>query len=176
MKTTIATILASASLILSVGGSAQTSAVPWSVNGIGYAVSSCTTTVVKSLIGQRFVGTVKGPNSIIESGFLADTLFRTTPLSVAERAGVPKEFVLEQNYPNPFNPSTTIRYALPVRLHVTLAVYNTLGQQICILREGEQEAGYHDVQFDASGLSSGVYFYRIQAGEFVQTRRLLLLR
>ena len=88
----------------------------------------------------------------------------------------PVHVELLQNYPNPFNPSTMIRYSLPNRSQVTLTVFNTLGQQITILQNGEQEAGYHEVQFDGAGLSSGVYFYRIQVGEFVATKRLLLLR
>ncbi len=84
--------------------------------------------------------------------------------------------MLDQNYPNPFNPSTTIRYGLPERSHVSLAVYNTLGQQVTVLQNGEQEAGYHDVKFDASSLPSGVYFYRLQAGSYVETRKLCLVR
>jgi photosystem II stability/assembly factor-like uncharacterized protein len=85
-------------------------------------------------------------------------------------------FELLQNYPNPFNPSTTIRYGLPSRSQILLTVYNALGQQVAILQDGEQDAGYHEVRFDASRLASGVYFYRIQAGDFSQTKRLLLLR
>lgn len=80
-----------------------------------------------------------------------------------------------QNYPNPFNPSTKIRYALPCRSHVMLAVFNILGQQVRLLQDGEQEAGYHEVKFDATGLSNGVYFYQLKAGEFVQTKKLLLV-
>jgi formylglycine-generating enzyme len=83
---------------------------------------------------------------------------------------------LDQNYPNPFNPSTTIRYGLPNRSHVTLTVFNTLGQQISLLQDGEQEPGYHEVRFDGSNLASGVYFCRMQAGDFVITRKLLLVR
>jgi hypothetical protein len=91
-------------------------------------------------------------------------------------ADLPTRFSLNQNFPNPFNPSTTIRYGLPARSHVSLTVFNTLGQQISVLQDGEQEAGYNEAQFNATNLSSGVYFYRIQAGDFVQTKRLLLLR
>ena len=88
----------------------------------------------------------------------------------------PEAFVLEQNFPNPFNPSTTIRYALPERSHVTLSVYNTVGQLVATLVDGEEEAGYHRADFDGSRVASGVYFYRLQAGTFVRTMRSMLLR
>jgi hypothetical protein len=84
--------------------------------------------------------------------------------------------MLDQNYPNPFNPSTTIRYALPRRSQVRLTVFDVLGQQVLVLVDGEVEAGYHEVQFDAGRLSSGVYFYRLHAGDYAQTKKLLLLR
>jgi hypothetical protein len=67
-------------------------------------------------------------------------------------------------------------YGLPNGLHVTLSVFSTLGRQVAVLQNGEQEAGYHEVQFDGKNLSSGVYFYRLRAGDFVETKRLLLLR
>ena len=89
---------------------------------------------------------------------------------------VPNRFDLFQNYPNPFNPSTSIRYSLPSKSHVTLAVFNTLGQQVAELIKGEEEGGYDEVRFDAANLASGVYFYRIQAGSFVETKRFLLLK
>jgi hypothetical protein len=85
-------------------------------------------------------------------------------------------YMLSQNFPNPFNPSTVIRYGLPGSAHVILSVFNSLGQQVATLVQGDQEAGEHEVRFDAGSLSSGVYFYRIQAGDFVQTKRLLLLK
>jgi hypothetical protein len=89
---------------------------------------------------------------------------------------LPMRFALLQNYPNPFNPSTVIRYALPQRSRVTLTIYNTVGQQVRLLAAGEEEAGYHEVKFDGSNLASGVYFYRLQAGTFVGTKKLLLIR
>ena len=88
----------------------------------------------------------------------------------------PTELNLEQNYPNPFNPTTTIRYGLPARSHVTLTVFNTLGQQVAVLQNGEKDAGYHEVRFDGMNLPSGVYFYRLKAGSFTETKRLLLVR
>jgi len=83
---------------------------------------------------------------------------------------------LEQNYPNPFNPSTTITYALPKSSDVRLSVYDILGREVSVLVNERRDAGVHEVKFDGTNLASGVYMYRIQAGGFVQVKRLLLLR
>jgi hypothetical protein len=88
----------------------------------------------------------------------------------------PVEYSLRQNYPNPFNPSTTIRYEVPWASHVTITVYDMLGRQVSVLVNEMREAGVHEVKFDASNLASGVYFYFLRAGSFVDTKRLLLLR
>ncbi len=100
----------------------------------------------------------------------------TTGLVAFQSKDITESFKLSQNYPNPFNPTTTIEYALPHRSHVSLTVFNMLGQQVATLVNGEVEAGYHGVQFNAAGLASGVYFYRLQTPGFVQTRKLLLVR
>ena len=89
---------------------------------------------------------------------------------------LPSRFSLDQNYPNPFNPTTTIRYGLSTNAMVTLSVFNTLGQLVTTLVNEEERPGYHEVKFDGSNLASGVYFYRLSAGSFVQTRKLLLVR
>jgi hypothetical protein len=94
----------------------------------------------------------------------------------AAAEGVPGTFRLEQNYPNPFNPSTTIRYSIPRRSHVTLTVFSLLGQQVAVLVGAQQDAGSHEIRFDASGLASGVYFYRLTAEGHTGTRKLVLLR
>ncbi len=89
---------------------------------------------------------------------------------------LPSVFLLSQNYPNPFNPTTTIRYTLPHRSHVTLTVYNTLGQKIAELINADTGAGYHEVKFDGSRLASGMYVYRLQAGDYLAAKKLILLK
>ena len=93
---------------------------------------------------------------------------------------IPDDFKLEQNYPNPFNPTTIIKYQLPYKAKIELKIYNILGQEIATLINQEQNAGYHTIQFNANeirgGLASGVYFYRIVAGKFVQTKKMLLIK
>ena len=100
-----------------------------------------------------------------------------TATSVEGRSiDVPAHFSLAQNYPIPFNPSTTIRFGLPQKADMSLVVFNTLGQQVATLVDGSQDAGSHEVHFDGSELSSGVYFYRIQAGASVEAKNLFLVR
>lgn len=94
----------------------------------------------------------------------------------SEPASIPLEFSLAQNYPNPFNPSTTIRVSLPVASDVTLSVFNVLGQEVATVVRGAIPAGTHDFTFDASRLASGVYMYKIVAGNFVSAKKMLLLK
>ncbi|KAA0242219.1 MAG: T9SS type A sorting domain-containing protein [Ignavibacteriota bacterium] len=93
----------------------------------------------------------------------------------------PKEFVLYQNYPNPFNPNTVIRFEIPGQARndnvlVTLKIYDILGNEVATLVNEEKQAGVYEVEFDASSLASGMYLYKLQAGGFVQTKKMILLR
>ncbi|NWG27526.1 MAG: T9SS type A sorting domain-containing protein [Ignavibacteriaceae bacterium] len=89
---------------------------------------------------------------------------------------IPKNFQLDQNYPNPFNPSTKIRYSIPEASFASIKVYDMLGKELAILVNEEQSAGNYEVDFNAAGLSSGIYFYQLQAGNFVEMRKMILLR
>jgi hypothetical protein len=89
---------------------------------------------------------------------------------------LPISFALHQNYPNPFNPTTTIRYELPKASIVTLSVFDILGREVSVLVNERRDAGSHEVNFCARNLASGVYLCRMQAGDFVQLRKLLLVQ
>jgi len=107
-----------------------------------------------------------------------DSTFCELILSVDETGTdlVPKQFKLSQNYPNPFNPSTNISYALPTDEFVNLTVYNVLGKTITILVNEQKLAGSYVVSFNASGFPSGVYFYKLIAGNYVSINKMMLLK
>lgn len=90
--------------------------------------------------------------------------------------GIPIVYDLAQNYPNPFNPSTTIRYQIPQDGIVTLKIYDILGSEVATLVNEEKVAGKYEVNFNASSLASGVYIYKIQAGSFINSKKMLLLK
>ncbi|MFU8812277.1 MAG: T9SS type A sorting domain-containing protein [Balneolaceae bacterium] len=139
-----------------------------------------------------------GTNSIVTSGFVAGSgggtnrqvgetlfapVFRTLTLTRGQVTStedfddlMPREFALQQNFPNPFNPTTQINYTLPQNSHVRIDVYNIVGQRVATLVNREMAAGAHDVTFDATSLASGVYFYRLQAGNTLLTRKMTLIK
>ena len=88
----------------------------------------------------------------------------------------PEVFALSQNYPNPFNPTTQIKYSVPQHGYVSLKIYNLLGAEVATLFVGIRESGYYVATFNGDGLASGVYFYRMQANNFVETKKLILLK
>ena len=89
---------------------------------------------------------------------------------------IPVEFSLKQNFPNPFNPSTTISFSLPSKSHVSLKIYDVMGRDVATLASEELTAGTHTRQWIADGVPSGVYFYCLQAGSFIETKKILHLR
>jgi photosystem II stability/assembly factor-like uncharacterized protein len=120
------------------------------------------------------------------TGLFSDSIFVTnqiTGIKEQPKQGIPHEFTLEQNYPNPFNPSTTIRYQLPVSSHVTLKVFNVLGQVVSVLMDEQQSAGYKSVEWYASNYTSGLYFYKLEVvsttnakQSFTQVKKMVLMK
>ena len=123
--------------------------------------------------GNLLVGTNGGGLAIYHEGGIVSVNNR--------KENLPAGFVLYQNYPNPFNPSTTIKYAIPAinnreATKVKLVVYDLLGREVATLVNGEKSAGSYQAYFDGSALTSGLYFYKLQAGNFIQTRKMLLIK
>jgi predicted GH43/DUF377 family glycosyl hydrolase len=116
------------------------------------------TTLVYRLKQMDFLGTYE----------YSDEVFVENP--------APVDYVLYQNYPNPFNPTTTITFGIPVKTHVVLKVFNAVGEEVAQLCNGEREAGRYIFEFSAEGLPSGIYFYQLRTGEFVQTKKMLLIK
>lgn len=127
--------------------------------------------VYDDLYDPYILATTEGPTVVRRGGENDNGII--IPNEVDE---IPGKFALEQNYPNPFNPSTNISFNLPVSSQVTLKVYNILGQEVATLVNGKLSSGLHSVRFDASGLSSGMYLYRIEAGSFVQNKKMMLIK
>jgi hypothetical protein len=142
------------------------------------------TTVQVNIMSRLQINSAYTWTATVSDGLISvaspDTFtFRTSAAvtAVEELAGeIPKEYALRQNYPNPFNPSTTIEFALPKSAFVTLRVYDLLGRQVGELVNEKLAPGNYKTQWDARGFASGVYFYRLQAGQFVETKKLVLLR
>ena len=98
------------------------------------------------------------------------------PTGIDGETLIPQKFALHQNYPNPFNPVTTIQYALKQKEDVQLILYDILGKKVTTLVDKSQNAGWYSVEFDATNLASGVYIYRLQAGDFVRARKMIVVK
>lgn len=99
-----------------------------------------------------------------------------TDVEIGQSDVIPTEFVLEQNFPNPFNPSTKISWQSPLSGYQTLKVYDVLGKEVATLVDENKSAGSYEVEFDASNLSSGLYLCKLQAGDFVSTKKMILIK
>jgi hypothetical protein len=148
---------------------------PHSVIGNGGIAANNGSYRLNSTVGQPGIGVVSNPSNINEAGFWYQVGNILTSIETVSNS-LPEEFRLYQNYPNPFNPSTTIEFALPKSAFVTLKVYNLLGEEVATLIGEQRAAGIHRFNWDARGLASGVYLYRLEAGGFVQSKKLILMR
>jgi len=130
-------------------------------------IGTSNTLYAVSKVGNRWIA-VGAYGTILKSSF--------GEVAVRDKNEIPTVFSLQQNYPNPFNPGTKINYSIPKESFVSLKVYDILGKEVVALINEEQPLGSYEVDFDASNLSAGVYFYKLQAGDFVQTRKMLLIK
>ncbi|MCB0729362.1 MAG: T9SS type A sorting domain-containing protein, partial [Ignavibacteriae bacterium] len=113
---------------------------------------------------------------VVGWGWLVDDLvIQGQFVDVENENTLPAQFALNQNYPNPFNPSTKISYALPSKSRVSIKIFNNIGQLVETLFDGERNPGFHDVTWNAK-VASGVYYYTIKAGDFVETKKMVLLK
>ncbi|MCL5029273.1 MAG: T9SS type A sorting domain-containing protein [Bacteroidetes bacterium] len=145
-----------------------------SVFGNGDANISNNNFRISSTIGQTIAGQSHGGSFYIDAGFWHSEQILT---HVREIKNVgQKEFRLEQNYPNPFNPSTTIKYTIPIRCYVEILVFDILGRKMNTLVNELKEPGMYQILYTAKNLSSGVYFYRIQAGDYITTKKFILVK
>ena len=119
--------------------------------------------------GNKWIGTYGGGLAVYKEGGV-------TSVKEIPNKNIPEAFTLFQNYPNPFNPSTNISFSLPAKSFVSLKVYDLLGREVATLAAQEMSAGNHALQWNASKMPSGVYFYRLKAGTFTQSKKLVLLK
>lgn len=146
-----------------------------SVIGIGGSVSSDSAFNLIGIAGQPFVGNSENLSFITKSGFSHSTA--SIIAGLAEPLDlIPGQFQLYQNYPNPFNPITKIKFSVPEQSQIKLEIYNVLGQQVALLVNKEMEPGYKIIEFDASNLASGFYFYRLQADGFQLHKKMVLMK
>ena len=159
---------------------ANTPASTWSLQNITGSVAAGDLVPSPDTKSAVLTGHAAGSGTILAtSGTLTPVGSGVLTVSIVQGVAEgtrPLVYALEQNYPNPFNPSTQIRYQVPGASVVRLAVYDVVGREVSVLVNDRREAGVYEVRFDATNLASGVYFYRLQAGTFVETKRLLLLR
>lgn len=155
----------------------------WSINAGGNVYDSSTNYKLCGSVAQSVTGKDSSTTYRSYAGFWNPWVVEMTPVEWEEvgQAEIPKEFDLRQNYPNPFNPATVIEYALPKSAHVTIEIYNLLGQKVNVLVDEEQKVGRYRVDWDGKDkdggeLASGIYFYRIQAGDFVKCKKMIMLK
>jgi hypothetical protein len=134
------------------------------------------------LVGDYQTSTVWDQDSFpftksgVDAGGIGEWLVTGWEDNLPDALEVPENYILASPAPNPFNPATEIAYALPFSGKITLTVYNSVGQQVRVLVDGWNEAGWHSVEFDGKDLSSGLYFYTLKAGDFTQTQKMLLIK
>jgi len=127
-------------------------------------------------LGQSLIGKTYNQSYSVESGFWEQLTNLVTRVEEIDDKVLPKEFNLYQNYPNPFNPSTTIQFAIPKESFTKLEIFNAIGEKVSTLILENLSAGIYEYEWNAEGLPSGVYLYRLSTENFTQTKKLLLMK
>jgi hypothetical protein len=156
---------------------AQQYEIAHSVFGSGGTVSSNNDYKLMGTLGQPLIAKTSNTDHIKHIGFWY-VVNASTVVSIDNpfNLQLPNKYILMQNYPNPFNPVTHIRFGLPKTSLVRMELYNVLGQRVALLMEARKPAGYHTFDFNGSRLASGIYFYRIKAGDFVKAKKMVLMK
>lgn len=166
-------LLTGAVIVLSAASAIAQYSIQSSVIGSGGAPMSNGTYSLNGTVGQAAVGITTGSPYLAQQGFWHNA----APQSSVLIPGVAAGYELEQNFPNPFNPSTVIRFSIPERVKVTLRILNLLGEEIAREIDGEvMESGKYEVNFLAKGIPSGTYVYRLEAGNYVKSRKMVLTK
>ncbi len=139
---------------------------------IGYAVTENTVDMLKSLNPQDIDNT----SSWTDTSMNHAVTVNATGITDKQVSGLPETYSLSMNYPNPFNPSTKFAYSLKESGNVKLTVYDSNGKEVAVMHEGFRPAGNYEVQFDATGLHSGIYYYKIEANNFVKVNKMVLMK
>ena len=142
----------------------------------GGAVLTGESNKIAGTVGQSLIGESGNQTNVAKSGFWEQLTNLVTSVEEINDKVLPKEFNLYQNYPNPFNPSTTIQFALPKESFTKLEIFNAIGERVETLITETLAGGVYQYKWDANKFSSGVYFYRLIADNFVQTKKLLLMK
>jgi len=169
-----ALLIVAAAALCSLPAGAQVE-MPHSVVGCGGGEMSGASNTVLGTVGQTVIGVAGGASNINEIGFWYMPGWYLTGIEEPEGT-VPTQFRFDQNCPNPFNPVTTIQFAVPKTCHVTLMLYDVRGREVRTLKDEEMDPGFYNVVLDAAGLPSGVYFCRMAAEGFIETKKLVLLK
>ena len=127
-------------------------------------------------LGQSTIGRSSSEQNNLGIGFWEQISNLISSIETVTDNTIPTEFSLDQNYPNPFNPTTIIQFALPVKTLVSIKLYDALGREVRSLLNKEMEPGIYKLHLDARELASGIYFYQIQANNFIQTRKMLIIK
>ena len=149
--------------------------IPGSVFGEGCAAIADGSYKMAGTVGQSIIGNVSDASDLNGIGFwyLEECLLTGV---MSPRDDLPSEYRLAQNYPNPFNPTTTIKYDLPKAGRVTLKIYDILGNEVATIMDGYRTPGSYSISFNASKLASGLYLYRLVAGDYSSVRKMMLVK